>query len=188
VDVDYFNALTKITLKELILKYDENTALDFLQSFSCVKNKDLEEFLINPSKALSFEKRQIAKTYLFLSDNLQVVAYYSIALNIFSTKSLSKSLVKRLDGIDKNREQIASYLIAQLGKSDTCKFKIGNSILKHATRSIVKVVDIIGGRFIVIDAINNDKVLDFYNDNNFIAIDDSHKDTENIRMYYPLIS
>ena len=79
-------------------------------------------------------------------------------------------------------------LIAQLGKSDTYNFKIGNALLNHATQSILSVSNIVGGRFIVIDAINNVKILDFYDCNNFIAIDDSSKNTENIRMYYPLIA
>ena len=161
--------------------------MNMLRTFHCVKNKDLEDFLINPDKAISFEKRQIAKTYLFLDKNFKVVAYYTIALNIFSTQNLSKTLIKRLDGIDKNREYIASYLIAQLGKSDTCEFKIGNSILNHATKNIQKVINTIGGRFIVIDSINNKKIIEFYNNNNFITIDDCNKITENIRMYYPLV-
>jgi len=187
MDLTYFNSLNKLTLTQLIQLYGDN-AIVILKTFKCHRNKDLEDFLINPNKALSFEKRKITKTYLFLDDDFKVVAYYSLALNIFSTKSLSKSLVKRLDGIDKNREQIASYLIAQLGKSDTCNFKIGSGLLNHATQSILNVSNIVGGRFIVIDAINNIKILDFYNNNNFIAIDDSSKNTENIRMYYPLIS
>ena len=52
MDINYFNSLTQISLNELILKYDENTSLIFLQSFSCTKNKDLEDFLTNPDKYL----------------------------------------------------------------------------------------------------------------------------------------
>ena len=80
-----------------------------------------------------------------------------------------------------------SYLIAQLGKSDTCEFKIGNSILNHAIKNIQRVVDTVGGRFVVIDAVNNRKIIEFYNSNNFIAIDDCKEMTENIRMYYPFV-
>jgi len=187
VDITYFNSLTQISVSELLLKYGQDISLNLLKSFLCTKNKDLEDFLINPNKALSFEKRQISKTYLFLDDELKVVAYYTIALNIFSTQNLSKTLIKRLDGIDKNRDQIASYLIAQLGKSDNCKYKIGNSIVNHAIKTIHNVVSIIGGRFIIIDAVNNAKIIELYSNNNFIAIDDSNNTTENIRMYYPLL-
>ena len=177
-----------MSLSDCVMTYEHDTVMSMLKTFQCSKNEELEDFLTSPNKALSFEQRNISKTYLFLDSQLRVVAYYAIALNIFSTKNLSKSLVKRLDGIDKNRQQIASYLIAQLGKSDTCTLPIGSSLLNQATQSIAKVADTVGGRFVVIDAINNENVLEFYSKNNFIAIDDSNIPTENIRMYYPLIS
>jgi len=176
-----------MSLFDIIHDYDNEIVMNMLKTFQCTKNKDLEDFLINPNKALSFEKRQISKTYLFLDNELKVVSYYTIALNIFSTQNLSKTFIKRLDGIDKNRDQIASYLIAQLGKSDNCKYKIGNSIVNHAIKTIQNVVSIIGGRFIIIDAVNNAKIIELYSNNNFIAIDDSNNITENIRMYYPLL-
>ena len=159
-----------------------------LKSFSCTKNSDLERFLIDSKKAISFNKRGLAKTYLFMDDGLNVIAYYSISLNIFSTKNISKSLIKKLDGIDKNRDEIASYLIAQLGKSSECQEKIGKHLLIDAIKTINNAIGIVGGRFLVIDAINKTKVLKFYTDNNFIAIDDDNTQHENIRMYYPIIS
>jgi len=148
----------------------------------------LEDFLLNENKAISFEKRQITKTYLFVDTNInKVVAYYTLSLNIFSTSNLSKSLVKKLDGIDKNRDYISSYLIAQLGKSSKCSYKIGKYILIDAIDTIKQAVNIVGGRFLIIDAINNKKVIDFYTkESDFIAIDNINKKTENIRMYYPI--
>jgi hypothetical protein len=165
-----------------------NEIQELLSSFSCDKNKDLEDFLLNENKAISFEKRQITKTYLFVDTNInKVVAYYTLSLNIFSTSNLSKSLIKKLDGIDKNRDNIASYLIAQLGKSSKCNNKIGKYILIDAIDTIKQAVNIVGGRFLIIDAINNKKMIDFYTkESNFIAIDNINKKTENIRMYYPI--
>jgi hypothetical protein len=160
---------------------------ELLATFYCDKNQDLEDFLLNENKAISFEKRQITKTYLFVDiDTNKIIAYYTLSLNIFSTFNLSKSLVKKLDGIDKNRDYIASYLIAQLGKSSKCNKKIGKYILMDAIDTIKQAINIIGGRFLIIDAINSQRVIDFYVDNGFVAIDNINQKTENIRMYYPI--
>jgi len=83
VAINYFNSLIQISLNELISKYGDDNTLVLLKSFTCTKNSDLERFLIDPKKAISFNKRGLAKTYLFMDDNLNIIAYYSISLKVF---------------------------------------------------------------------------------------------------------
>ena len=169
----------------MIESYDEEFVLNLCQTFKCSINKDLEDFIADKRKAISFEKRSITKTYLYLSLDKEIVAYFSISLNILKTNTLSKSIIKKIDGIDKNRKEIACFLIAQLGKSDKCVYNIGSYILSDSIDTIKEASNIIGGRVIVLDAINHPKVIDFYEKNYFITLNTSLT-SKSVKMYYPL--
>ena len=159
--------------------------LTLCQTFSCTRNRDLENFIKDESKAISFEKRSITKTYLYISPSREIVAYFTISLNVLETSNLSKSTIKKIDGIDKNRTEIACFLIAQLGKSDTCTHLIGTAILVDAIDTIVEVSKIIGGRVVVLDAVNHTKVIKFYERNHFVRLE-TISSADNMKMYYPL--
>ena len=80
---------------------------------------------------------------------------------------------------------IPCFLIGQLGKSDKYeRFKIGEYILTDALEIIDSSHKSLGGRFTLIDSINNSKVLSFYKDNSFLAIEDN-EDSESIKMIRP---
>lgn len=146
----------------------------------------MEDFLNDATKAISFEKRSITKTYLYISKEKEVVAYFTVSLNILETSNLSKTIIKKIDGIDKNRQEIACFLIAQLGKSNQNFHTIGQYILSDAIETIKDASLIIGGRVVVLDAINHPKVIQFYEDNNFVMLDKYTTSSENVKMYYPL--
>lgn len=183
----YYQSLSLISLSELIGLYKEETIISLLSTFQCNINCDLEIFLHHRDKALSFEKRNITRTYLYVSETKELVAYFTLSLNVLSTSNLSKSIIKKLDGIDKNRSEIACYLIAQLGKSDRCPHQIGAHILSDAIDTVKDTSMLVGGRFIVLDAVNHDKVIRFYESNNFIVLPTTSTSQQSIKMYYPLV-
>jgi len=186
----YHNSLSFVALSELLEQHPKEKIEKLLATFRCTINPDLEEFLTNPTKAIQSEQRAITRTYLYLkvqNNTLVVVAYFTIAIRVLHSEGLSKSVVKKLDGVDKNREAMPSYLIAQLGKSNSCDYKIGLNILDDAINTIKEAYQVVGGRFIILDAVNTPKVIAFYQSepNAFILLD---KNTQkpNARMYYPL--
>jgi len=186
----YHNSLSLVALSELLEQHPKEKITKLLATFQCTKNPDLEEFLTNPTKAIQSEQRAITRTYLYLevqNNTLMVVAYFTIAIRILYSEGLSKSVVKKLDGVDKNREAMPSYLIAQLGKSNSCDYKIGLNILDDAINTIKEAYQIVGGRFIILDAVNIPKVIEFYQSepNAFILLDKNNQ-KPNARMYYPL--
>ena len=70
-----------------------------------------------------------------------------------------------MDGINKNAEYIECYLIAQLGKNDYYKQDIsGDELMEKALYLLRKVQEIIGKRVILIESVDNKKVLSFYRD------------------------
>ena len=188
---EYYNSLTFVALTELLKQHSQEKIEKLLSTFECTQNPDLEEFLTTPSKAIQSEKRAITRTYLYLelqNNTLIVVAYFTIAIKILYSEGLSKSMIKKLDGIDKNREAMPSYLIAQLGKSNICRYKIGLHILDNAIEKIRESHQVIGGRFIILDSVNVQKVIAFYQSepNSFILLDKNTLEP-NVKMYYPLV-
>lgn len=192
-DIQFYQTLEITQLTELLSSYRKESVLQLLKTFSCSKNKDLEDFLHNENKAIRLEKNHNTRTYLYTSldenSNLNIVGYFTITLKVLDTTGLSSTIIKKLDGIDKNRKQIACYLIAQLGKNTNCDFKIGQFILDEAIEIIKELNQMIGGRFIILDSINDEKVISFYenNPNSFVLLDEKGSHKESLKMYYPLV-
>ena len=185
---EYISSLTKISLKDF-LGLEREKVLKILKTFECKKNLDLENFIKNPSQSLRFEENHTTRTYLFIGNELNLNAYYTIALKVLDTSKISsKALIKKLDGIDKNRENIPCYLIAQLGKHSNCKHKIGQYLLDSAVQTIKDSKELIGRRFILLDSVNKEEVIGFYThkDNGFIELIEPKPNDKNVTLYYPL--
>ncbi|MCB4759145.1 MAG: hypothetical protein LGB53_03395 [Sulfurovum sp.] len=155
-----------------------------LKTFSCTRNRDLQDFLYN--KAVTFEKNLRSRTYLYINNTTQeVAAYFTITINTLHTDSISPEVIELLDGYKNDVASIPCFLIGQLGKSD--KFeprKIGEYILNDAIEIIDQSQKSLGGRFILLDAINKEQVIKFYEANAFFPIEeDPH--SESIKMIKP---
>jgi len=155
-----------------------------LKTFKCSKNIDLQDFLHN--KALTFEKNLRARTYIYIdNDTKEVVAYFTIAISTLHTESISSETIKLLDGYQNDVKTIPCFLIGQLGKSDKFqKKKIGEYILEDSVDIIDESHRSLGARFILLDAINNDKLISFYQKNLFFPIENSMTN-ESIKMIKP---
>ncbi len=187
---DFYQSLELVQLKDLVAEFSEEKIHKLLKTYKCTKNSDLELFLHDKDKAINLEKKHITRTYIYIGEhlgNISVLAYFSIALKIFPTIDISKTLVKKLDGISKKREYLPCFLIAQLGKHSDIRFKIGQHILDEAIDTI-KVINLsIGGRFIILDSVNNENVIKFYTEepNSFTLLVEKEASV-NLPMYYPL--
>lgn len=153
-------------------------------SFSCTKNIDLQDFLHN--KAVTFENNLRSRTYLYL-DNItqEVAAYFTVTISTLHTDGISPKVTKLLDGYKDDVASIPCFLIGQLGKSD--KFepqKIGEYILDDAIGIIDRSQQSLGGRFILLDAINKEQVIKFYETNAFFPIE-NNPTSESIKMIKP---
>ena len=186
--------MTKIEFKSL---YSRNKLADFLdtnstnqvkkllKTFSCAKNADVQDFLHN--KAITFERNLRSCTYLYTSNaDKSVAGYFSIGITYTLTNKLDKAVVKFLDGYTDESIAIPCYLVGQLGKSDSCVHKIGNYLLDDALSIIDKAQDSLKGRFVLIDAVNEPKVLEFYKENSFIAVENStsNKSVKMVKPYF----
>lgn len=159
-----------------------------LATFNCEKNSDLTNFI--HSTAFDFEDRQISRTFVLVntSEN-EVVGYFTISMKSLSTNNMSKTSIKKIDGVSNTRVCIHSFLIGQLGISDNyTEYKFGTLLLDDAFSKIEMAHDLVAGRYILVDAINHEKVLKFYTDNGFALLDTNVEEFENgsTRMIYKI--
>ena len=143
---------SRFKLADLLANKSTNQIKKLLKTFVCTKNTDVQDFLHN--KAITFERNLRSCTYLYTSNaDKSVAGYFSIGITYTLTNKLDKAIVKFLDGYTDETIAIPCYLIGQLGKSDTCKEKIGSFLLDDALSIIDKSQDNLKGRFVLIDSV-----------------------------------
>ena len=170
-------------LADSLANFSANQVKKSLKTFVCTKNTDVQDFLHN--KAITFERNLRSCTYLYVSNaDKSVAAYITLGIKSLLTDTLSDEAIVFLDGYTNEILSIPCYLIAQLGKSDTCKEKIGSFLLDDALSIIDKSQDSLKGRFVLIDSVNDDRVINFYKANSFIALE-SNKSLKSIKMIKP---
>ena len=119
------------------------------------------------------------------------MAYYSLALKPITVdvSSVSKSQLKKLDGLYKNKFEFCSFLIGQLSRNDNVAKDLinGKEILDFALSTIDYAKQIIGGRIAFVECEAIQELIIFYKNNGFIPIETSDK-KENLLQFYKLIS
>lgn len=132
------------------------------------------------NKAEDFEKRDVSRTYFVLDEEalnkekpeIKVLGFYTLALKSLKlSDDTSKNQKKKLSGGFKNEEidNIPVYLIGQLAKNDCYSKEIrGREIMERAIISIRKCHNILGGRAVMVECDDKEKVVSFYkNECNF---------------------
>lgn len=153
-----------------------------LRRFQCCKDHDVQDFL--NSKAIEFEKRGWATTYLVLSQEhfergeLVVEGYFSLTHKavIFDT-GVSLSSRKKLTG-QKQAQTESFVLIGQLGKrmeyaedgSLLCSCLSAANLLRDAMLIIQKSSDYIISRNVIVECKPIDKVKKIYEDYGFTEL------------------
>ncbi len=170
----------QFNLSSILTQLGEERTKRILSSFYCPLNKDVEEFC--RSKAIEFSKRGFAQTYLiFWQEGIEkeFIGYYTIAMRHFTVckKHLSNKMfsrVKQHGTYDNSTGEyiISAPLIAQLSKNfadgnDT--LISGSEILQMAIERIRKIQQEIGGKFLYLECEEKEKLLTFYEKNNFVS-------------------
>ncbi len=176
----------------------------FLLSFHCVNDDDIQNFLYN--KAIEFEKIDKSRTYLIVDqeqlaksditfDRVIIYGYITIAIKALALpENASNRLRKQLDGFNAKQHSkpishFPCYLIGQLARnSDVSKNSInGADLLSFAYDIINTAVEAVGGRYILIECNNNEKLLRFYSDNDFSEINrEKHEDKTMVQMIHKI--
>lgn len=157
--------------------YDERI-LSSCNTFDC-DNSDLNEFFAKD--VLKYNAELLGKSYCFTldSDEKEIVAAFTIANDSIKTFSLPNARKKKLISDIPRQKQMKSYpavLIGRLGVSK--KFRaiegetksIGDQLMDFIKSWFIDKANKTGCRFIVVDAYNDLKPLNYYYRNGFIPL------------------
>lgn len=153
-----------------------------LLNFHCEKDNDIENFLHN--KAVEFDSLAKAKTYLVCDEDamtkgrFDILGYISVSLKaLILPEVMSIRQRKDIDGYSGKLHgmpirEIPCYLIGQLAKnSDIIQNSVsGKDLLSYATAVIRNAAKAVGGRYMMIECHDNEKLLSFYKQNDFKVI------------------
>lgn len=91
---------------------------------------------------------------------------------------MSKTLQRKLGKLADKDENIAVFLIGQLGRSSEYNSSVinGKQLLNHCYGLIESVRDIVGGRLILIECKRIDKLCNFYEKEGYIDITENDDD------------
>ena len=150
-----------VPLGEIINKeYNTSKIEDSFKKFSCHREEDLENFLVN--KAITYEKSDIGKTYLSLDaaelkeKRFVIMAYFTIAQRAVDISALSSKKRRKMLGSFPGRDSIkcvSAFLIGQLGRCDdySAEDLSGEQILNECYHAISLAARIVGGKMIVLE-------------------------------------
>lgn len=155
-----------ISLSDILTdEYDRECIETAFKEFSCRRETDLEDFLVD--KAILYEKTNYGKTYLFIDsaqlkekNKFSIIAYYTIAQRSLDISALSKKKRRKLLGEYPGRDSLNSvptYLVGQLGRNDNYSSEKlnGKQILNECYNSISTAARVVGGNIIVLECREN---------------------------------
>ena len=159
-------------LGSFIGEQTEEAIREAIAAFSC-KDKDVEIFLKN--KAFDFERRNKSRTYLvfdsagYVDGYFTILGYFTLSLKSLEFReSLSKNKIKDIDGFSKEVSGVAIAMIGQLGKDENNANNIsGKDLLDLCMSKVHQVKNVIGGRYVLIECHDIEKVVGFYHANDF---------------------
>ena len=187
-----------VKLDDAIEELGETQTREFLQSFSCPYNKDIEDFIRD--KAIVLEKQGVSKTHLVFAsykDSQVLVGYFTLANKHFHIDSkkgngrLSNSLRTRIKRFGHFDSEIKKYvinapLIGQLSKNfnnDSNSLITGDELLKFALDQVKIAQGILGGKIVYVECENKPKLIDFYSRNGFFQFNERRLDPNEVGIF-----
>lgn len=180
----------------------EADLLEAISDFTCPRNPDVERFLKN--SAIEFTKKNQSVTYLVLSneENTELLGYFTIAIKPLTINgdAVSNTVKRKLQRVSKLDEATGTYtsaafLIAQLGKNytDGANERISGEHLLELALSVVEGLQYAaGGMVTFLEAEDKEKLLTFYQKNNFQRFstrkaDDASEDSHELIQLFRLL-
>lgn len=139
--------------------------------FSCTHDKDIENFFKNDFE--NYNNQLLGKSYGFVKANtsLELVAAFTVSNSMLPVSSLPKNIKNKINRPIPNIKRNSQYpavLVGQLAVFDSFAGKhIGDEILSFIKGRFIDPLNKTGCRYIIVDASNHQKVIDFYQRNGF---------------------
>lgn len=146
--------------------------IDYCQLFTC-GDEDLDDFFAN--NAIAYEKELMGKTYCWVlrDDVTKIVGMITLANAGIQTTHLQNHPRRKLNSLIPYSKQGRTYpgvLIGRLGVSvdfQGHQYKVGAQIMDFIKDWFKSYDNKTGCRFILVDAVNNDHAIAYYERNGF---------------------
>ncbi len=174
--------------------------MDHCQPFSC-GDEDLDDFFAN--NAVAYEKELMGKTYCWVlrDDVTKIVGMITLANAGIHTTHLQNHPRRKINNLIPHTKQGRTYpavLIGRLGVNieyQNAQYRIGAQIMNFIKDWFRSSDNKTGCRFILVDAVNNEHTIRFYERNDFQPLFPRIHDEKNFynipesenlrtRMYY----
>jgi len=148
--------------------------------FSCKNDKDIEEFFANDYKL--FAEQLFGKSYgFFTKDGEQkLVSAFTVSNSMLPVDRFPKNIQRRINKnvpFVKRKVQHPAVLVGQLAVFDGYNhLGIGDEMLNFIKAWFLSPKNKTGCRYLIVDAVNHPKVIDFYVRNGFKFIFDNIED------------
>lgn len=174
----------------------QNSLLDALSNFKCSQDSDIETFL--NKDAIQYLERGWCNVYLildeksFLNGKLKVEAYFTLShKTLCVTKDMTKTRIKKIDGLNKNAKSLHFVLIGQLGKyildngnnTYTRSEITSKEILDYAFEVIYTSSNLIPCRCVLVECSDNENVQNTYKNYGFTFFQNDGKHNQ----YYKIL-
>ena len=145
-------------------------AQKLIDSFSCLKNAEIEYFLHH--NAIDFARKRQAITYFLLDNDRKVIAYFALthkAVKIDGSH-ISKTVCR---GLDRHAERepddtgynASAFLIAQFGKNGAYNGEItlsGNELMEQAVEAFRNAQHLVGDGIVYLECEVEPHLIGFY--------------------------
>ena len=154
------------------------------EAFTC-GNADLDDFFMHDAKQYAGEL--MGKTYCWITDSKphKIVALFTLANDSIKTTYLDPSTKNRINRPIDNHKRGRSYpatLIGRIGINEVFQgLHIGSQLMEFIKDWFRADDNKTGCRFLVVDAYNTSRTLNFYQKNGFKFL---YKDEEEEKSYY----
>ena len=157
-----------------------HSLIENCSNFSCKNDKSIEQFF--KVEFDYYDQQLLGKSYGFvkMKPSLELVAAFTVSNSMLPIVNFPKSIKNRINRQIPNPKRSTQYpavLIGQLTVFDAFSGKhIGDEVLSFIKGWFIEPLNKTGCRYVVVDAVNNDKVIDFYQRNGFKFIFDKIED------------
>ena len=138
-----------------------------------------------------YEQELLTKTYAFVTDDeeCRIVCIFSVSNDSVKASMLPKRFRNRMQRNIPNSKRMRSYpavLIGQMGVDRNFKgLNVGSQVLNYIKDWFTHPANKTGYRFLIVDALNEDKVIEFYRKNGFNLVYDSKDEEKEAFMIDP---
>ena len=145
--------------------------------FSCGntdRDHDLEDFFHN--HAMLYAEERLGKTYCFVSNETgytEIIAFFTVSNDSVKTTFIPKSSTNKVQRKIPGQKHLRTYpavLLGRLGvnkKYQGTEYFAGQQVVNYIKSWFIEEDNKTGCRFLVVDAYNQDNVLNFYKRNKF---------------------